>query len=155
MSRILRLPAFALLVLAACSEPPSGGSIRAGVPGNGSNGLDTSVVAHGAGVYRQHCASCHGERGQGAFAWHKPGADGKYPPPPLDGSAHAWHHPYAWLQDTIRNGTVNRGGGMPGWSGTLTGTDIDAVIAYFQSLWPEEIYRAWQDIDRRAREAAR
>lgn len=44
---------------------------------------------------------------------------------------------------------------MPAWSGTLSGADIDAVIIYFQSLWPEEIYQAWLDIDRRARKAAR
>jgi hypothetical protein len=28
---------------------------------------------------------------------------------------------------------------------------MEAVIAYFQSLWPAEIYQAWADIDRRAR----
>ena len=153
--RISGLPLLLFLSLAACSDPPSVAPARPGVPGSGPHGLDAAAVARGAGIFRQHCASCHGDRAQGALAWNQPGADGKYPPPPLDGSAHAWHHSYSWLKDTIRQGTVNRGGGMPAWSGTLSGADIDAVIIYFQSLWPEEIYQAWLDIDRRARKAAR
>lgn len=146
------VPALLALGLAACSDSTPGRH----APGPGAPRVsDPEQVARGGEVFRTHCSACHGHRAQGAFNWQKLGADGKFPPPPLDGSAHAWHHSMAWLQDTIRNGTVSRGGGMPGWSRVLSDAEIDAVIAYFQSLWPEEIYRAWQDIDRRAREAAR
>jgi mono/diheme cytochrome c family protein len=112
---------------------------------------DPALVARGAELYRAHCAACHGDRAQGAFAWQRPGADGKYPPPPLDASAHAWHHPYAALQQTIRQGTLHLGGGMPPLGGKLTEADIEAVIAWFQSTWPEAIFASWQDIDRRSR----
>lgn len=134
------------LLLAACqpSTPP--------VPATPARpAVDPALLTRGQALYTQHCATCHGERAQGAFAWERPGADGKNPPPPLDGSAHAWHHPYAQLKQTIQEGTLRLGGSMPPWRDKLTEADIGAVIAYFQSLWPAEIYQAWADIDRRAR----
>ncbi len=117
--------------------------------------VDPALLARGAALFKQHCAACHGNRAQGAPNWHQLGADGKYPPPPLDGSAHAWHHPYGALQQTIRDGTLRLGGSMPAWRGKLSEQEIAAVIAHFQSLWPDEIYQAWADIDRRARGQAR
>ena len=117
-----------------------------------ARGTDATQLARGAQLFQQHCATCHGQRAQGALAWQRPAADGKYPPPPLDGSAHAWHHPHAWLKQTIRNGTVSQGGNMPAWGSTLSDNDIDAVIAWFQSLWPEEIYREWARNDQRSRQ---
>lgn len=111
--------------------------------------VDPQVLARGEAVFRQNCASCHGDRAQGAPNWEKPGPDGKYPAPPLDGSAHAWHHPRIALEKVIKQGTQKIGGNMPPWQGKLSDSDIDAVIAYFQSLWPDEIYAAWKDIDAR------
>jgi len=142
----------ALFLLAACQEAKSPGR-NAG--GGAPNVFDPAQVARGAEVFRAQCAACHGDRAQGAPNWQKPGADGKYPPPPLNGSAHAWHHPTAVLKDVIRNGTQRIGGNMPPWRDKLGEPDIEAVIAYFQSLWPAEIYQAWADIDRRARAGER
>lgn len=113
--------------------------------------VDRAVLARGGDLYLQYCASCHGDRAQGAPNWQKPGSDGRFPPPPLDGSAHAWHHPMTALKQTIREGTQRLGGSMPPWRGKLSDSDIEAVIAWFQSTWPDEIYRAWLDIDRRSR----
>jgi mono/diheme cytochrome c family protein len=145
----------ATLSLAACGEgggkPAANPAATVTAP---ARTADAGQLARGAEIYRQNCASCHGERAQGAFSWQKPGADGKYLPPPLNGTAHDWHHPTAALKQTIRNGTQHIGGNMPPWRDKLTEADIEAVIAYFQSLWPEEIYRAWQDLDRRARMGA-
>lgn len=131
---------FAALLLAACgdSKPPAAA---------GPNGLDPAHVARGAALYQKNCAACHGARGEGAFNWQRPGPDGKWPSPPLDASGHAWRHPRAWLKQTIRDGTQARGGGMPGWGGKLSETGIEGTILWFQSTWPEEIYRAWADID--------
>lgn len=112
---------------------------------------DAGVLAQGAEVYRKHCATCHGDRAQGTFNWQKPGPDGKYPAPPLDGSAHAWHHPQAALERAIHQGTKAQGGNMPGWAGTLSDEDIRAVIAWFQSTWSDETFRIWADLDLRAR----
>lgn len=111
--------------------------------------VDPQVLARGEQLFKQNCASCHGDRAQGAPNWEKPGPDGKYPAPPLDGSAHAWHHPRVALVKVIKQGTQKIGGNMPSWQGKLSDSDIDAVIAYFQSLWPDEIYAAWKDIDAR------
>ncbi len=32
---------------------------------------------------------------------------------------------------------------MPPWEGKLSDPEIEAVIHYLISLWPEELYRAW------------
>lgn len=117
--------------------------------------VDQAVLARGGEIYRHNCAACHGERAQGAFGWEQPGADGKYPPPPLDGSAHAWHHSTAQLKQTIQEGTLRLGGSMPAWKGKLSEAETEAVIAWFQSTWPDPIYAAWADIDRRARAAGK
>jgi mono/diheme cytochrome c family protein len=144
------LPLIVTALLAACGEsqapagPPAAGRIT-----------DPAIIARGAQIFGKNCASCHGDRAQGAFRWEHPGADGRYPPPPLDGSAHAWHHPQAALEQVIRSGTQAQGGNMPAWGGKLKDADIRAVIAWFQSLWPDPIYAAWVDMDRRARTGRR
>lgn len=107
-------------------------------------------VQKGFKVYQKNCASCHGSEGQGATNWHQAAPDGKYPPPPLNGTGHAWHHPHATLVRTIKDGTVAIGGNMPGWSGKLTDDEIVAVIAWFQSRWPDELYQAWARMDQKA-----
>ncbi len=99
-----------------------------------------SQVAEGRQLFRSYCAECHGRRAQGAPDWHKPDSDGSYPPPPLDGSAHAWHHPYPMLLKTLREGS---GGRMPGWQEQLSDAQLEATIAYFQSLWPDRAYDLW------------
>lgn len=133
------LAAAALLAGASCSRSSD-------APGAGAE-----QVRRGAAVYAANCATCHGNRAEGAKDWHRLGPDGKFPPPPLDGSAHAWHHPHAQLKQIILDGTETRGGGMPAWRGRLSDADVDAVIAWFQSLWPEDIYRAWRELDQKAR----
>jgi mono/diheme cytochrome c family protein len=112
-------------------------------------------VARGAEVFRQHCAVCHGVQAEGAPNWQQPGPDGKYPAPPLNGTAHDWHHPLASLQDTIRNGTGRLGGSMPPWKDKLGDADVDAAIAWFQSHWPDELYAAWARMDEESRRARR
>jgi len=144
----------AMALLAGCSEssaPAKSGATQAGVV---RPATDPALLEKGKVLYGKNCASCHGVRAQGAHNWQQPGADGKYPPPPLNGSAHSWHHPYAQLKQTIQEGTLRLGGSMPPWKGKLADADIEAVILHFQSLWPDEIYQAWIDIDRRARTAA-
>ena len=131
-------------VFLGCSEESSAPGVRS---------ADPAQLRRGAQIFAQNCAVCHGERAQGAENWRKRDAQGRFPPPPLNGTAHAWHHPYAQLRDIIENGTAAQGGNMPAWSETLSDAEIDAVIAWFQSLWPEEVYEAWVEIDNRARAA--
>lgn len=114
-------------------------------------GHDIAQITRGAEVYRQNCAVCHGPNGEGAANWRQRDANDQFPPPPLNGDGHTWHHPLSALRHTIRNGTKAIGGTMPAWKDKLSDADIDAVITWFQSKWPERAYIAWYDIDQRAR----
>ncbi len=102
----------------------------------------TAQVAQGKVIYRENCAHCHGQQAESTPPWNRPDAQGLYPPPPLNGTAHAWHHPYPILRQIILQGSRGR---MPAWEGKLTDAEVAAVIAWFQSLWPEEGYRIWRD----------
>ena len=108
-------------------------------------------VARGAPIYARHCAGCHGANASGAGDWRKRGPDGKFPPPPLDGSAHTWHHPIAALMQQIRFGAPGGSGNMPGFAATLSEEDVLHVIAWIQDHWRDEIYAAWHNIEVRSR----
>jgi mono/diheme cytochrome c family protein len=103
--------------------------------------LDPEKIKRGEAVYLKNCANCHGPNGEATPGWRNPGPDGRYPPPPLDGSAHAWHHSTETLERMIRAGSPD--GGMPAWDGKLTNQEIDDVIVWIKSLWPDEVYDIW------------
>lgn len=91
-----------------------------------------SQVEMGRGVYAGNCVACHGAQGQGlADDWKQPLADGSYPPPPLNGSAHTWHHPISILLRTINNGGAPLGGKMPAFKSKLSNQQKIAVVAFF------------------------
>lgn len=94
-------------------------------------------------IYRENCASCHGKTGASVDTWRQKQANGFYPPPPLNGSAHSWHHPMPFLKYQITNGGIANGGYMPAFGNTLSEQDIENVIAGFQSFWSDEIYEVW------------
>ncbi|MFV8835070.1 cytochrome c [Aquisalimonas sp.] len=102
-------------------------------------------VRIGEAVFEAECAVCHGDRAQGAENWRQRDDDGYFPPPPLNGTAHAWHHPKDELRMFIRDG-FNR---MPGFGDRLDDDEIDAAIAWFQSHWSDAVYDAWLDYDER------
>jgi mono/diheme cytochrome c family protein len=98
----------------------------------------------GKQVFTTHCASCHGSRAQGIVEdWKQRNPDGSFPAPPLDGSAHAWHHPLSVLVRQINEGGVKLGGTMPAFGDTLSDEEVIAAIAYFQSFWDEQTYDRW------------
>lgn len=137
------------LLVAGCGEreqaqptAPAAASMDAG------RGLDPTTVARGEAVYNANCAVCHGPRGIGLPGdWRKTGPDGRYPPPPLDDSAHAWHHPTEVLRRVIQTGSPPGMGNMPAWKGKLTERQIDDVVVYIKSLWSEAVYARWQQIE--------
>jgi thiol:disulfide interchange protein DsbC len=86
---------------------------------------------------------CHGQNAEATANWKQTDANGKYPPPPLNGTAHAWHHDIELLRKTVREGGVKLGGTMPAFNEKLSSGQIDRVIAYFQSKWPEDTYKKW------------
>ncbi len=100
-------------------------------------------VATGKQVFLQNCAACHGPEAASTPDWKQTDANGKYPPPPLNGTAHAWHHDLPLLRRTVREGGQKLGGLMPPFESQLNAAQIDAAIAYFQSKWPDDIYQKW------------
>ncbi|VAW66113.1 Cytochrome c family protein [hydrothermal vent metagenome] len=102
-----------------------------------------SQLTLGEKVYRKNCMQCHNENAKGTQAWKQLSPDGNYPPPPLNGSAHAWHHDLGTLTRSIKNGGVPLGGVMPAFKDKLSEQEIRAVIAYFQSFWSDEVYSSW------------
>jgi mono/diheme cytochrome c family protein len=115
-----------------------------------------SVAAggHGAAVYAEHCAACHGARLEGQPEWQTPKPDGSFPAPPHDETGHTWHHGDRLLADYIARGgaaVLAEAGvtgfvsAMPAFGELLDAEDIAAVLAYIKSTWPphiQEIQRA-------------
>lgn len=97
----------------------------------------------GREVFQENCAVCHGAGGEGAPNWEQRDFLGHYPPPPLNGGGHSAHHPLKQMLNTVTNGGAAMGGTMPAFGDILDEPRIHAVIAYFQSLWPDEIYADW------------
>ena len=121
-----------MLALGACEETVTTHSIN-------------YQIAAGKLVYQDNCIACHGVKARGVMKeWYKPGADGRYPAPPLNGSAHTWLHDRKTLMRTINNGGVPFGGTMPSFKKKLTQAEKTAVLAYIQSLWPKEISETWR-----------
>lgn len=143
----------AALMLAGCgdSETAAGGAAETAPQGAtqtarapqvqpGEVWYTTAQVREGRGIYNNNCASCHGAMGQGARNWRERGPDGNFPAPPLNGSGHTWHHPMPALEQIIREGGPAN---MPAWGQRFSDTEIRSVLAYVQSLWPQQVYNAW------------
>ena len=155
MIKTVAILASALLLVACSEETPdtnkrwTDGSLPAGAPVKPPWFTDEQVE-EGAVVFRENCATCHGAKAQGTFNWRKRDAEGRLPPPPLNGNGHAWHHSRDVLRRVVREGGQPMGGSMPGFADKLSGKQIDQVIAWVQSNWSTEIYQRWQEIDQQA-----
>ena len=111
---------------------------------------DRARIESGAKVYASSCAVCHGLRGEATPDWRIRDTDESFPPPPVNGTAHTWHHPFGILARQIKFGAPGGGGKMPAFQGMLTDEEIINVIAWIQSLWPDEIYAHWWEIQQRS-----
>ena len=101
-------------------------------------------VQLGQAVFEKNCASCHGKDGQGLVEnWKQRQADGNFPAPPVNGTAHAWHHSPAALLNTINNGGIKLGGSMPGFKNQLSEAEKQATLDYIHSLWPESVQKKY------------
>lgn len=103
---------------------------------------DPEVIAAGRAVYEAQCAACHGAELKGQPDWRTPLPSGRLPAPPHDASGHTWHHPDDVLFRIVKEGTAAIVGGeyesdMPGFGGVLSDAEIEAVLAYIKSTWPE------------------
>ena len=136
----LLLLSITMSLLASCSDTKADDASKLV-----ENRWYTSVqVDDGQKVFETNCAVCHGKQAQGLVAeWRKTLPDGKYPAPPLNGSAHAWHHSKAVLLRSINNGGIPLGGTMPAFEKQLSEAEKEAVLAYIMSLWTDKIYNIW------------
>ncbi len=146
--RVLHNFSFFALLVSGCSDLTDGSvsehEINTGISLE-ARWYSDEQVASGSQIFEVNCSGCHGARAEGRYAnWKQKLPDGSFPPPPLDGSAHAWHHPRSVLLDVIENGGLAFGGRMPAFGTTLKGEDKLAVIAYFQNFWDDEIYSQWE-----------
>ena len=111
--------------------------------GQGTPHLDDTALRTGVSVYAARCASCHGERGEGAAGWTRPGPSGVYPAPPHDSTGHTWHHADGLLYRIVARGTAGAlkdtlhaaRYGMPAFESALSAGEIRAVITYLKSRW--------------------
>ncbi len=83
------------------------------------NRVITGAAANGAAVYDMHCATCHGDTGQGV-------------------SALSLNNP--WFHATASDGFIYHaiaegrpGTTMPAWQGTLTNTEIGDLVAHIRT----------------------
>ena len=150
----------AVFVLSACEKTTEPVGAQTPASGDASSdeapldrNLDPVKIVRGRAIYEKNCAECHGTNGKGQPGdWRVRDAKGMYPPPPLDDSAHAWHHPTKVLMEAIRDGSPGGEGNMPAWKGKLSEQEMQDVVVYIKSLWPDPVYRIWSDIEQRSLE---
>ena len=118
---------------------------------------DAEVLDLGQALYGTHCASCHGADLKGQPDWQRTLASGRLPAPTHDASGHTWHHPDGVLVRIIRDGPAAVVGGgyesdMPGFGDALSEKEIEAIIEFLKSTWPERERRYQAEMTRRERE---
>jgi mono/diheme cytochrome c family protein len=106
---------------------------------------DPELIALGAQVYAENCASCHGADLEGEVAdWRQRKPSGRLPAPPHDETGHTWHHPSEMLFALTKFGVEpfapdGYESDMPAYAELLTDRQIWGSIAYIRSHWPAEI----------------
>ena len=102
------------------------------------------MIAKGKIIYQKNCISCHQVNLVGVKNWKELDEDGHRKSPPLNGTGHTWHHDDATLHNIIKYGLVkltkNYQGKMLGYEDRLKDKDIDSVLAYIKSFWPDDMY---------------
>jgi mono/diheme cytochrome c family protein len=103
------------------------------------------MIARGKIIYQNNCISCHQVNLVGVENWKELDEDGHRKSPPLNGTGHTWHHDDATLHNIIKYGLVklvkNYQGKMLGYEDRLKDKDIDSILAYIKSFWPDDMYQ--------------
>ena len=103
----------------------------------------------GRQLYLDNCAACHGETLEGQPQWRERLPNGRMPAPPYDETGHTWHHSDEQLFRITHDGVAAIVGGnyesdMPAFGDMLTDDEIEAILDYIKSTWPERA-RAYQE----------
>lgn len=137
------MTAWPVLGIAALAAAGAGAwLLQPGARSSSNGGSHAPDLARGAAIYAEACASCHGADLEGQPDWRSPGPDGRLPAPPHDRTGHTWHHPDRVLLDIVQRGTAAVVGGgyesdMPGFADTYAEAEIQDVLAWIKSQWPD------------------
>jgi thiosulfate dehydrogenase len=105
---------------------------------------DANLIA-GIGLFRKHCAICHGTaRGDASTS---PVAKGEYPSPPQLASEGVEDDPEGVTFWKIKNGI--RWTGMPSWKFALTDEEMWTLALFLKHMnkLPPAAEQAWQKVD--------
>lgn len=125
--------------------------------GTDDGALSAATVTRGRTLYAQHCASCHGAKLEGQPDWKSQLPTGRMPAPPHDASGHTWHHPDGMLFRITKEGpsaVVGNGyeSDMPSFGEVMDDGEIQAVLTFIKSTWPERELSYQAEMSRRERE---
>lgn len=107
----------------------------------------------GRQLYSANCASCHGANLEGQPDWRRRLSTGRLPAPPHDASGHTWHHPDGVLFRVTKDGPAAVVGDgyesdMPGFGDVMSDPEIQAVVEFIKSTWPERERRYQAEMSR-------
>lgn len=112
-----------------------------------------AMLVEGKQLYGMYCASCHGANMEGQPNWRQRMANGRLPAPPHDESGHTWHHADAQLVSMVRDGfvpgvtaPVGYESDMPAYGEVLSDAQIESILAYIKTYWPEDALQAQREI---------
>jgi len=129
-----------IIVIALAAALVGGGAVAAWLA-LGDRGGAAAQVAQGRALYADYCASCHGVDLEGQPDWRARLPSGRLPAPPHDETGHTWHHSDRQLIAITKHGpgalVPGYDSDMPGFAGILSDAEIEAVLAYIKSTWPE------------------
>ena len=139
MKQIAMVVATVLLVGACGKKEPETPAVKD--QANRPFSTDSSLL-RGVRLFQEHCAQCHGPEAQGHPDWRNPQVVAA---PPLNGTGNEWKRRKQDMIATIQNGVQRHGEPvMPAWKGRLSDQDIEDIIAWFQALWPADVYDRWR-----------
>ena len=117
---------------------------------------DAETLRLGEEIYAENCASCHGADLEGQPDWKRRLENGRMPAPPHDASGHTWHHSDQDLFVITREGVDAVVPGyesdMPAFGSILSDDEIQAVLAFIKSTWPEREREFQAEVTRNAAE---
>lgn len=138
MKQIAMVMAAALLVGACGKKEPEAPAVK----DQANRPFSTDSLFRGVRLFQEHCAQCHGPEAQGHPDWRNPQVAAA---PPLNGTGNEWKRRKQDMIATIQNGAKRNGDPvMPAWKGRLSDQDIEDIIAWFQALWPVDVYDRWR-----------
>lgn len=143
MNRFNLLGILGISLLVGCGASSDPTEVALNPDGKTGRWYSQDQVEKGKLLFTDTCAACHGKQAESVVDWKTTDLNGNYPPPPLNGTAHAWHHPISVLIQVIDKGGIPLGGSMPEFENQYNDEEKLMLIASFQSYWTDKVYQTW------------